>query len=976
MNEYQLLLSSEPLFRRADPESGTLNLLTVGEGSEAEAWMDLTLSAGQLPDISLSMTVCVRDPEAAAFGYLAARPAMADFLNVCAESRSLADPADPYGILRFVRRPAEEDWTSFAAGRERADRFHYIMITGEEPEQTAALLHQALQGQNPAPLIVFRRGGAFFAASDRPEGQLLPARNGAQAADGHLSLEEAAFNAHMLWVSSVNGDEEAERKRFFSPEGTYNRLSSQAYALSIPAKLWAAGIRETDPDRAAEEMARLLAADESRVLTDRLTAMERRRWVMEKAAAGLTGLPAGAEEPFALFVQKGSMKTEGMHLCIIRSLPGNPLEGPDFQGKHHDHWDKPGSWDLQLDDLDRQSVNLHRYFREKAAILKAEHYPDREDRPPAQLQKLLMWQKARLQLKQKQQGEEIQVNPLEVAFNRFAYCIHSVLDGSAAYARQFRTFREDFRSVFLKEDPDRAEEAEKLLQQLEHDLFPAVEAALYRNYKQNDETLIRSIPAIMTRRRGCALALPFLAASLRADVNDRIFLNLASALLIRPRAILYLYDAAPAMNPDIFAEMMSSCRRFLHRYHVDTEIHLAISLNRSLPEYKRKKWKENLQELQESGVLCSLAIRNGETPLPDCTDGGAENFFADRMQKIGCTLYDGTAALFASPMDNLGWTERMLRETGYFELNSATKFFRTTPACRWLSYQEDDTFLRIDDMFALMNGEQREYHYPDYTEPVALKTPGETEPLFLRLWRICNGEVTRMSREASVSAWDALCTAMDPGKNRGLVPGTSLFSGHVNYDTVKAYIKPKTRKNAETVLLALADMKSPSGEALLTLERNTDGSIARILTKKKNLADVLCNAGMVLEIYAFFQAFETGYFDDIACGYTFYWGDHSLAESERKNELDLVLTKGFRSILAECKGTARLDQGYFHKLSSLADLFGINAGKVLIANAYSTGENARHNENQIGRGRLMDIVTLYRKSELEHLGEHLARLLK
>ena len=125
------------------------------------------------------------------------------------------------------------------------------------------------------------------------------------------------------------------------------------------------------------------------------------------------------------------------------------------------------------------------------------------------------------------------------------------------------------------------------------------------------------------------------------------------------------------------------------------------------------------------------------------------------------------------------------------------------------------------------------------------------------------------------------------------------------------------------------------------------------------------------------EIIETGYFDDIACSCTFYWGDQAFADSQRKNEIDLILTKGFQSIIAECKATADLTQDYFHKLNTISDLFGINARKALIANTYSSNpDRDRRNQEQISRGELMDIVTINKKEDISKIGARLASLMK
>ena len=149
--------------------------------------------------------------------------------------------------------------------------------------------------------------------------------------------------------------------------------------------------------------------------------------------------------------------------------------------------------------------------------------------------------------------------------------------------------------------------------------------------------------------------------------------------------------------------------------------------------------------------------------------------------------------------------------------------------------------------------------------------------------------------------------------------------------------------------------------------------MTRFSFRSPKVARVFSKAGEVLEIYAFFKAFEVGWFDDIACSYTIHWGADE--ESGTDNELDLVLTKGFRSILVECKAVAQLQQSHYMKLNSLADVFGINARKVLLLNNYNKNYEAA-NRAQIQRGEMMDIDTISGEEELSRPGETLKRILE
>lgn len=129
----------------------------------------------------------------------------------------------------------------------------------------------------------------------------------------------------------------------------------------------------------------------------------------------------------------------------------------------------------------------------------------------------------------------------------------------------------------------------------------------------------------------------------------------------------------------------------------------------------------------------------------------------------------------------------------------------------------------------------------------------------------------------------------------------------------------------------------------------------------------------MLKVYAYYDVLKTGYFDDVACGYEFKWEPDGI-----KNELDLVLTKGFRSIIVECKSVVELKLDYYHKLYSIADQFGIGTTKVLLGNTYAHSNIVANEVNTIQRrrGSQLHIKTISSEDEIVNIGETLKNLMK
>ena len=95
------------------------------------------------------------------------------------------------------------------------------------------------------------------------------------------------------------------------------------------------------------------------------------------------------------------------------------------------------------------------------------------------------------------------------------------------------------------------------------------------------------------------------------------------------------------------------------------------------------------------------------------------------------------------------------------------------------------------------------------------------------------------------------------------------------------------------------------------------------------------------------------------------------------NELDCVLTKGFRSIIVECKARVELNQDFYYKLDSLASRFGIGTKKVLIANTYVNSPHLNQiNELQKTRGNQMDIITISDENDIQNIGKTLQKIME
>jgi uncharacterized protein Veg len=150
-------------------------------------------------------------------------------------------------------------------------------------------------------------------------------------------------------------------------------------------------------------------------------------------------------------------------------------------------------------------------------------------------------------------------------------------------------------------------------------------------------------------------------------------------------------------------------------------------------------------------------------------------------------------------------------------------------------------------------------------------------------------------------------------------------------------------------------------------------SLVSFVYSSPRIKKMLISAGEILEVYAYYDVLKTGYFDDVASGYEFSWESGGV-----KNELDLVLTKGFRSMIVECKAVVELKLDYYHKLHSISDQFGIGTIKVLIGNTYARFDAVVNELNtmQRSRGNQLGIKTISGRNQIVNIGHTLMQMME
>lgn len=929
----QNLLYHNPLYHWIAEGEKNLNVMVIGFDPYAAKFIDLCLMAGQMKGHALYLTVVVGHPKAAQAEYLKSRPALPSFVDV---NGSLSGSGkEAYAVLEFMDIPKErhtfhmdntdtnrqivEEIMLTSLGEERV---HYIFLSMGSDRYNRSLAQLFFE---TAGLLENKCSVSFLEKTESEACNPVVLGGACEPADSD-ELERMAFCTHLLWTGMKNTDMQKAREEFCQP---YYYESSMSYALSIGYKLNGFGITGSNANETAKNFYRQILmhkdTDEAcRQAFMELAALEHRRWVLEKVTDGWQSPPLlEGKMDFSYCTKIGSVRenTKKYHPCIIRSTAKSPLNDPKYTADRHAKWNHPDKDEENLDELDRVSLSLHRFFYEYTTRFKALHPIETGD--AARIGELV------------QNAEE----SLRQEYKRFVLCLRNILDGEAGYSRQYDAYKKRFATAAAqanslgKEDRQNIQEC---IERLSCSLFPVIECNLYRDYKKMDEALLGSLAFILTWRTSCGLAAPLNLAQDRNGGSDTVFHNVASCSVIHPKEMTYLYCADHSSDYGLLRRKLLSIINYFMRRKMMCRIHLDIFL---LPdtEQRKKTLKSMLHKLQKKTGM--------QINASECQDEAqAAKLAIQTLLERGIDLFDGTNALFASNRQNSLFVQEAINRFPYFEFDSAQKRFFYDSGCDYLHYINDKSYMRVEDMFAMMNAEDCQFHYPDFAEE------------YEALWAIYAGDALGLSFGRAVGCWNNLCGQLqdyDRMRNDGIVNALLLKTGKYHIEEYKKVLEGLSRKGF------IRDLSIQ--EKTVSFRYQSD-KIKGLLTK----------AGEILEVYTYFEACKTGYFDDIVSGYEFKWEAGGVT-----NELDCVLTKGFRSMIVECKARLELSQDFYYKLDSLAGRFGIGTKKVLIANTYL--DNAyynRMNELQKTRGSQMDIITVSDESAIRNIGKTLQKIME
>ena len=658
---FQDLLYRNPVYDYIPEDSDNINILLMGGGLYAQAFLDVSLQTLQIKGKTLNVTVVSDSPDFDRRIYLSYRPGISRFYDI---NKSDADKSPySYGNIRYIEGKfgKNSDENRFVTDKILKDvNPCYVLVSlgNDELNRTVAGI---VADKSPGASVNFVWSGA-----ERKFTKANPVfiNKKTEYKNINKNLLKMAFNTHLVWSDSLNGDI-GELYRQFREK--YNYKASIAFALSIPYKLYAMGISEAEaagnPDLIGFDMDNPI---QKKMLRE-LSYYEHRRWVTEKLCQGWTA-PVGENGivDFSKCIEFNDNKSSKSkeHLCITF--------GTDAEFPVTDDWD---DYDVdKLDELDRSSVEIYRHFKRKSDELKRNVYLNFTNK----LALIRKW---------------IPCNNHELIriFNEYEYSVNAIVsEGSISYSIGFENLHSKFISVARKNMTSSS------IVLLANEIYDAIRPVIFVNrkidYKALDDILIMNMPYII-----CNKPRPKLAMMFDDGINDRcgVLRNVASSTVVIPGHIKYLYYYTEKTDRNNLINSVKNVLAYFDGKHMKNTVNFVFVFEKNMDSVFRDKI---------SGISTNRAFKARFYDNADIVK-------ASRIFVKECSnnyLFE-----YAELCDKFDFTRNNF--DGVFSFDISEKKFQIIKDCKYIKYLDTSKAkLNVSDVFTL-SGTDCEFGNSDFS---------------------------------------------------------------------------------------------------------------------------------------------------------------------------------------------------------------------------------------------------------------------
>lgn len=923
-----------------DEKSKKLDIIIFGDSEEAMLCFKTVFWCGQLSftegEYRLKITVVSDNPESLRDKYLKAMPALFEY--------GLAD-------ISFEEKAGSYYETAVLLSENDMCVFDF---TDEKPSFDAF--------SEDSRIRVYLNGKACN----------IPHSNNIETVqitgEENRELADLAFAVHFNYERDYNpyADRKKEYEKFYREENEYNRKSSFASALHIRYKLYSAGIGWFDSCN-GEEMSEVLKSvsdivEEKKNVYNNLIMLEHKRWTAYMISDGYVS-PSDEEiekyafNPYEYNGKKGFIKSFKnnvypplQHPCIA---PCNN-KGIVLNRMSKKQWEKLSDEEIKkLDELDRVSVKLHRI-----AVKKADEYKK-------------------------------QIFALIGGLSEYAGAYYETaglkIIAEMLYnenSRAEKLWKKNIKAISEKLKYN--EEATEKINTLKNLMTVVTERNLYHDYKLSDSNFIDMLPFIIysvkpyktlvkfysediiSNVSSASSLLPERIAFFGIDKNDTEFAKSVNHFLMNRHVI----DESSKEKKEIifyYCDLKSAeelCRRFfdfIKKNNINAD-ECIIDITGASPNYS-----------VSAGVISSETgiplIRFDNNKGIRTVMGGGKLRFNTGIPKVSINeLYEllNCHELFRlSHNDALSISDDMDRLYAVF---SEYKNVWTTAVGVIRNLKSDSVIFQRTTSYKEEHKNDRLKRYSGIIPKESFEGK-ELDSLLSNLEKL--GIIDNLSISGKEDGYktefdyydDIIIEKIIGNENNYPIQfkffGTNAKFVQHSLKVTRAVLGKDVKQEVLDVLNKANKYELIKG---LRIDECGDGRYISFEYANNLVKKALTVDGAVLELFVYYTAFESNYFDDVKNNFEFLWNtvnDGILYASRRftglsgfkssnyimpvdsvKNEVDVIVTRNFKIKLISCKA-GKVDQFDLMQVKYLSERFG-GYGKAILA--YSNDGAKKENQ--------------------------------
>lgn len=902
---FQYLLYERPLYLYEN-SSDTFNVLLIGFGLDSQNFLDVCLETAQSMDKKIEIDVWGTNRiKSEKEYYLKERPALSQFFLIDGYEDEITGVS--YGSVRFhMQKNGDiEEQIKDIIGETNAVDYIYIAAGNDsDNSEMAETFYELLRNKN-----VSINSQCEHQTKDREGIHYVCAEGDITENSDYNDIERMSFNTHLIWSGSLNADLERKKKSYLAD---YYHASCLSNVLSIKYKLHYLGIEMSDGTyKAAQAFKNLKASDKRKMI-----AAEHRRWVTEKLCDGWVCMKVEDSLPY-----NDTKDIDGKrHICILRS---REEEGLIDKWRNHSTWDNADRDSLsELDELDGMSVRLHQTYRQYALSLSVDD---------------LISANSIDSISEELSGFENAQRIFLEWYESVVYLLNEFVKHENENGREEWSISE-YEMLYLRliEELDRIgdellkESAKNRIRLIHNEFMPISRALKYHDYKKNDKDLINNIPFILTYTEDITMVVPMdysILACAWEDVRPtELFSYVAASTVINPKRLYLPYVVDKKESNDVIkliSQKLQAIRDYVIRKGLRTQVDFI--------RLEKKTGLRNIIKINEDEKLEGwLLIEENGTDIITYEDKDQVSSYFDKYTFDMINISFGHTS-------SAEWLNNIQRNVCITVRDVAGFLGRTA------IIKEQPSFRRIDNriLFGIYNSDRAAWR----EVCGLLKTSENKNRYIVRFNKPVDNdsEAERHIYFMPYTCYKSVCHILRLLKDERII-GEESFAYRYSVDACKVMIfenggyepdlqKLFTRQDLLTAAhkYSVSDSKGKlalccdgltveeikfdfqendkSNKMLSLLGSLQKAGFIQLKVKKKSfditygswqIKELFMEQGNFLEIYTFYKTKELNTFDDVVTGVEF----HRSGNKNSENEIDCFATKGFQTVIVECKARA------------------------------------------------------------------------